>query len=85
MVEQAGAVDLEGEDDRLGVAAEGAGEAAAVLGDRLGVIVGEDAEVEGVEGRLADPAEPGREGRPGAAEVGFEPPHALVFAPLHRR
>ena len=41
----------------------------AVLDHRVAVVVGEDAEVEAVEGRLADPAEPGREGRPGAAEA----------------
>ena len=56
------------------------------------VVVGEDAEVEAVEGRLADPAEPGREGRasprPGRPRSHRTPSlsrHSIVAAPLAGR
>ena len=49
-------------------------------------VVGEDAEVEAVEGRLADAAEAGREGGPSRpAQVGLQPADAVALAPLHRR
>ena len=69
-----GAVDLAPDRDPLGVEAERGGEPAAVLdAPRRASSLGEDAEVEAVEGRLADAAEPGREGGPGPGQLGLEP------------
>ena len=48
------------------------------------VVVGEHPEVEALEGRRADAAEPGREGGARAGQLGLEPAHPVALAPLHR-
>ena len=46
-------------------------------------VAGEAPEVERLEGRLADPAEPGAERGPRAGELGLEPAHPVLLPPVH--
>ena len=76
-LEDARAVDLPGHRRRLGVGSDGVGEDAAVLDDPAGLVVGEDAEVQGFEVALAHAPLPRREcGEICVADVVLEEPHA---------
>ena len=71
--------------DPLGVEAEGGCEPAPVLDHGAGLVIGQVAEVEAVEGRLADPAEPGSRRRP-ARPAARASSHSIspLATPLHR-
>ena len=79
-----GAVDLAADHDPRRVDADGGGKPAAVLEHGEAVVVGEDAQVEALEGALADPAEAGREGGTRSRQLGFEPASSVPLSPLHQ-
>ena len=81
-----GAVDLAADQDPLRVEPERGGEPPPVLEHRGRLVVGEHAEVEALERRAADAAEPGRERGPrrrGSSASSQRTPSLL--APVHRR
>src|SRR6185312_1955426 len=76
-LKDARAVDLPGHRRLLGVGPDGAGEDAAVLDNPAGLVVGEDAEVQGCEVALAHAPLPRREGgEVCVADVVLQEPHA---------
>src|SRR6478736_8512758 len=79
------AVDLAGDHDGLGGAAQRIGKPGAVSPHRLLVVAGEDAEVEALEGSGAEPSHAGGEGGPGAGKLRLEPADFLLLAPAHPR
>ena len=52
--------------------------------DRIGIIIGQDAEVQRAERAFTYSPGPGRKCNRGARQLRFQPFEALVFAPLHR-
>ena len=78
-------VDLAADHEVLDVVLERLRQALAVLKHVVGLVVGEDAEVEALEVALADAAEACRERRASAGKLGLEPLQAVLFLPIHRR
>ena len=81
---QRGAVHLAAHHDVRRARCRARRRAAAVVAHAPRLVTGLDRDVEGVVGRLADPAHPGREGRPGAGQLGLQPAHSVSLAPFHR-
>ncbi len=78
-----GAVDLETDRDALRLEAERGRQASPVRDHGIVPVLGEDAEVEAVEGSRADTSGPGGEGGSRPAQLGLQPPHPVVLSPVH--
>jgi hypothetical protein len=72
----------------VGVSPERSGQAAAILAHSADAVAGQQAEVEALEGRLADAAEPSRKGGHGGStlidlEPGLQPANRVALTPIH--